>query len=332
MLIKTTSSGFDHSVPSEITPRSIYQGRRDLVKLMATGAAGAALASWAGRQALAQTVARPGKLAALAGGKSAVAGAVVMDKITAYNDATSYNNYYEFGTDKADPARNAATLPVKPWSVAVEGLVKKPKTFTLEELLKLSPQEDRIYRLRCVEGWSMVIPWVGYSLSELIKRVEPLGSAKYVEFITLADPKTMPFVGSRVLDWPYVEALRLDEAMHPLALLTFGMYGEVLPNQNGAPVRMVVPWKYGFKSGKSIVKIRFTDKEPRTAWNKAAAQEYGFYSNVNPLVDHPRWSQATERRIGEDGLFARKRKTLMFNGYEAQVAQLYAGMDLKKLF
>ena len=178
----------------------------------------------------------------------------------------------------------------------------------------------------------MVIPWVGYSLSELIKKVEPLGSAKYVEFITLADPKTMPFVGSRVLDWPYVEALRLDEAMHPLALLTFGMYGEVLPNQNGAPVRMVVPWKYGFKSGKSIVRIRFTDKEPRTAWNKAAASEYGFYSNVNPLVDHPRWSQSSERRIGEDGLFARKRKTLMFNGYEAQVGQLYAGMDLKKNF
>jgi sulfoxide reductase catalytic subunit YedY len=332
MLIKTDSSGFDHSVPSEITPQGIYQGRRDLIRLMATGTAGAALAGWAGRKALAQTVANPGKLAALAGAKSAVAGAVVVDKITAYQDATSYNNYYEFGTDKADPARNAATLPIKPWSVVVEWLVKKPKTFTLEELLKLSAQEERIYRLRCVEGWSMVIPWVGYSLAELIKKVEPLGSAKYVEFITLADHKTMPFVGSRVLDWPYVEALRLDEAMHPLALLTFGMYGEVLPNQNGAPVRLVVPWKYGFKSGKSIVKIRFTDKEPRTAWNKAAAQEYGFYSNVNPLVDHPRWSQATERRIGEDGLFARKRKTLMFNGYEAQVGQLYAGMDLKKNF
>ena len=178
----------------------------------------------------------------------------------------------------------------------------------------------------------MVIPWVGYSLSELIKKVEPLGSAKYVEFVTLADPKTMPGVGSRVLDWPYVEGLRMDEAMHPLALLSFGMYGEVLPNQSGAPVRMVLPWKYGFKSGKSIVKIRFTDKEPKTAWNKAAASEYGFFSNVNPSVDHPRWSQATERRIGEDGLFAKKRKTLMFNGYEAQVAQLYTGMDLKKNF
>ena len=332
MLIKTDSRGFNHPVSSEITPQGIYQGRRDLIKLMATGTAGAALAGWAGREAMAQSAPKPGKLAALAGGKSAVAGAVTMEKITDYKDATTYNNFYEFGTDKADPARNASTLQTKPWSVAVEGLVKNPKTFTLEELLKLSPQEERIYRLRCVEGWSMVIPWVGYSLSELIKRVEPLGSAKYVEFITLADHKTMPFVGSRVLEWPYVEALRMDEAMHPLAMLTFGMYGEVLPNQNGAPVRMVLPWKYGFKSGKSIVKIRFTDKEPRTAWNKAAASEYGFYSNVNPLVDHPRWSQATERRIGEDGLFARKRKTLMFNGYEAQVGQLYAGMDLKKNF
>ena len=332
MLIKTNARGFDHPVPSEITPQGIYQGRRDLIKLMATGVAGAAMAGWAGRQVLAQTVQKPGKLAALPGGKSAVAGAVVMEKITEYKDATSYNNFYEFGTDKADPAKNAHTLVTKPWSVVVEGLVKQPKTYTLEDLIRLSPLEERIYRLRCVEGWSMVIPWVGYSLSELIRKVEPLGSAKYVEFVTQADPKTMPYVGSRVLDWPYVEALRMDEAMHPLALLTFGMYGEVLPNQNGAPVRMVLPWKYGFKSGKSIVRIRFTDKEPRTAWNKAAAQEYGFYSNVNPDVDHPRWSQATERRIGEDGLFAKKRKTLMFNGYEAQVGQLYAGMDLKKFF
>ena len=290
------------------------------------------MAGWAGREAMAQTYQKPGKLVGLPGIKSAVAGGIVLDKVTDYKDATTYNNFYEFGTDKADPAKNAHTLVTKPWSVAVEGLVKNPRSYTLEELIKLSPQEERIYRLRCVEGWSMVIPWTGYSLSELIKKVEPLGSAKYVEFITQADPKTMPFVGSRVLEWPYVEALRMDEAMHPLALLTFGMYGEVLANQSGAPVRMVVPWKYGFKSGKSIVKIRFTDKEPRTAWNKAASQEYGFYSNVNPQVDHPRWSQATERRIGEDGLFAKKRKTLMFNGYEAQVGQMYAGMDLKKFF
>ena len=332
MLIKTHRSGFIHPVSSEITSQGVYQQRRDLIKLMASGAAGAAMAGWAGREALAQAVAKPGKLAALPGAKSAVAGAVTMEKVTDYKDVTNYNNFYEFGTDKADPAKNAHTLVTRPWTVAIEGLVKQPKTWAIEDLIKLNAQEERIYRLRCVEGWSMVIPWVGYSLAELIKKVEPLGSAKYVEFVTQADPKTMPFVGSRVLDWPYVEALRMDEAMNPLTLLTFGMYGEVLPNQSGAPVRLVVPWKYGFKSGKSIVKIRFTDKEPRTAWNKAAANEYGFYSNVNPSVDHPRWSQATERRIGEDGLFAKKRKTLMFNGYEAQVGQLYAGMDLKKLF
>jgi methionine sulfoxide reductase catalytic subunit len=331
MLIKTNADGFNHPYSSEITPSAVYRDRRGMLKLMATGVAGAALASWASREALAQT-AKPGKLAALPGAKSAVAGALVMEKVTEYKDATTYNNFYEFGTDKADPAKNAHTLKTTPWTVEVDGLVKKPAKYTLEDLLKLSAQEERIYRLRCVEGWSMVIPWVGYSMSKLIEKVEPLGNAKYVEFITQADPKTMPFVGSRVLDWPYVEALRIDEAMHPLTMLSFGMYGEVLPNQNGAPVRLVVPWKYGFKSGKSLVRIRFTDKEPKTAWNKAAANEYGFYSNVNPNVDHPRWSQASERRIGEDGLFAKKRKTLMFNGYEAQVGQLYAGMDLKKNF
>jgi sulfoxide reductase catalytic subunit YedY len=290
------------------------------------------MASWASREAMAQELARPGKNPALPGRKSPVAGAVTMDKLTDYKDASGYNNFYEFGTDKADPAKNAGSLVTNPWTVEVEGLVKKPAKYAIEDLLKLSAQEERIYRLRCVEGWSMVIPWVGYSVAELIKKVEPLGSAKYVEFITLADPKTMPFVGSRVLEWPYTEALRMDEAMHPLAMLAFGMYGETMPKQNGAPLRLVVPWKYGFKSGKSIVKIRLTDKEPKTSWNKSAPQEYGFYSNVNPNVDHPRWSQASERRIGEDGLFAKKRKTLMFNGYEAQVGQLYAGMDLKKLF
>ncbi len=332
MLIKTNDDGFQHNLPSETTPQSSYQNRRDLMKLLATGAAGATMAGWAGREAMAQTVDKPGKLAALAGSKSAVSGALTMEKLTDYKDATTYNNFYEFGTDKADPGKNAHTLVTKPWSVAIEGLVKQPKSYTLEDLVKLSAQEERIYRLRCVEGWSMVIPWVGYSLSELIKKVEPLGSAKYVEFHTVADPKTMPGIGSRVLTWPYVEALRMDEAMHALAMLVFGMYGEVLPNQSGAPVRMVVPWKYGFKSGKSIVKIRFTDTEPKTAWNKSAPNEYGFFSNVNPAVDHPRWSQASERRIGDDGLFAKKRKTLMFNGYEAQVGQLYAGMDLKKNF
>ena len=321
--------GYDHPVSSEITPRTVYEGRRDWLRRLGGGIAGTALASWAVRDARAQ-VARPGKLAALAGVRSTVSGAVTMEKPTAYDDVTGYNNFYEFGTDKGDPAKNAHTLKTRPWTVAIEGEVKKPKVYDLDELLKLSAMEERVYRLRCVEGWSMVVPWVGYSLAELIKRVEPTGNAKYVEFVTLADPKTMPFVGSRVLEWPYVEGLRLDEAMHPLTLLTFGMYGEVLPNQNGAPVRAVVPWKYGFKSGKSVVKIRFTDKQPPTSWVKSAAQEYGFYSNVNPEVDHPRWSQATERRIGEDGLFAKKRPTLMFNGYGPQVAQLYAGMDLKK--
>jgi methionine sulfoxide reductase catalytic subunit len=331
MRIKPYSDGFVHPVASEITPRSVYEGRRELIRLLAGGAAGAALASWAGRNALAQT-ARPGKLAAFSGGKTTVPGALTLEKLTEYKDASTYNNFYEFGTDKADPARNAHTLKTNPWTLEVDGLVKRPTKFAIEDLVKLSAQEERIYRLRCVEGWSMVIPWVGYSLSKLVEKAEPLGSAKYVEFVSLADPKTMPFVGSRVLEWPYVEGLRMDEAMHPLALLTFGMYGEVLPNQNGAPLRLVVPWKYGFKSAKSLVRIRFTDKEPRTAWNKAAPQEYGFYSNVNPNVDHPRWSQASERRIGEDGLFAKRRKTLMFNGYEPQVGQLYAGMDLKKFF
>ena len=332
MLIKTLNNGFIHPASSEITTERLYRERRDLIKLMASGAAGAAMASWASREAMAQELARPGKNPALPGRKSPVAGAVTMDKLTDYKDASGYNNFYEFGTDKADPAKNAGSLVTSPWTVEVEGLVKKPAKYAIEDLLKLSAQEERIYRLRCVEGWSMVIPWVGYSVAELIKKVEPLGSAKFVEFITLADPKTMPFVGSRVLEWPYTEALRMDEAMHPLAMLAFGMYGETMPKQNGAPLRLVVPWKYGFKSGKSIVKIRFTDKEPKTSWNKSAPQEYGFYSNVNPTVDHPRWSQASERRIGEDGLFAKKRKTLMFNGYEAQVGQLYAGMDLKKLF
>ena len=331
MLIKTNADGFLHPHAGEITPHSAYQSRRELMRWMAGGAAGVALAGWAQRDALAQT-ARPGKLAALPGAKSAVAGAVTMEKLTSYADASTYNNYYEFGTDKADPARNAHTLKTDPWSVEIEGLVKKPGKYALEDLLKLSAQEERIYRMRCVEGWSMVIPWVGYSLSALIQKVEPQPGAKYVEFLTLADPKTMPFVGSRVLSWPYAEGLRMDEAMHPLTLLAFGMYGEVLPNQNGAPVRLVVPWKYGFKSAKSIVKIRFTDKEPGTAWNKAAQQEYGFYSNVNPNVDHPRWSQATERRIGEGGLFVKRRPTLMFNGYAEQVASLYTGMDLRKLY
>jgi sulfoxide reductase catalytic subunit YedY len=323
--------GFDHAVPSEITPPTMYAERRTLLRRWAAGGAGTALAAWAGRDALAQA-ARPGKLAPLPGQRSAVSGAATMEKPTAYADIASYNNFYEFGTDKADPAKNAGTLKTRPWTVTVEGEVRKPGIYDIDALLKLAPMEERIYRLRCVEGWSMVVPWVGYSVAELIKRVEPTGNAKFVQFVTLADPAQMPGLRSSVLRWPYVEGLRMDEALHPLSLLAFGLYGEVLPNQNGAPLRLVVPWKYGFKSGKSIVKIRFVDKQPKTSWEEAASSEYGFYSNVNPTVDHPRWSQATERRIGEDGLFAKKRPTLMFNGYEAQVGQLYAGMDLKKFF
>ena len=324
--------GFVHRVASEITPRDVYDQRRTLLKALAAGSGGLALAAWAGRDALAQASARPGKLAALPSARTTTPGGMTLEKLTPYPDVTSYNNFYEFGTDKSDPARHAGALKTRPWTVSVEGEIRKPRIYDIEELLKLGAMEERIYRMRCVEGWSMVIPWIGYSLSELIKRVEPTGNAKYVEFVTLADQKMMPGVGSRVLQWPYVEGLRLDEAMNPLTLLTFGLYGEVLPNQSGAPVRAVVPWKYGFKSGKSIVAIRFVEKEPHTSWNKAASSEYGFYSNVNPTVDHPRWSQATERRIGEDGLFQKKRATLMFNGYEPQVGQMYAGMDLKKFF
>ena len=317
---------------SEITPRHAYEQRRRLLKHLALGGAGAALAAWASRDARAQAVARPGKAAPLPAVRSQVPGALTMDKLTSHADITSYNNFYEFGTDKADPARRAVSLKVRPWTVVVEGEVRKPTTFDIDTLMRLAPMEERIYRLRCVEGWSMVVPWLGWSLAELVRRVEPTGNAKFVEFVTLADRAQMPGLSSSVLDWPYVEALRLDEAMHPLTMLSFGLYGEVLPPQNGAPVRLVVPWKYGFKSGKSIVRIRFVEKQPRTSWEKAAPQEYGFYSNVNPAVDHPRWSQATERRIGEDGLLSRRRPTLMFNGYEAQVGQLYAGMDLKKFY
>lgn len=251
------------------------------------------------------------------------------DKPTSFEAVTTYNNYYEFGTDKEDPAKVApGRLKTSPWSVAVEGLCAKPGKVALEDLIRPHKPEERIYRMRCVEGWSMVIPWLGVPLGEVLKRFEPSSAAKYVEFTTLADPAQMPGVKSRVLDWPYVEGLRLDEAMHPLTLLSTGLYGKELLPQNGAPVRLVVPWKYGFKSIKSIVKIRFTDSQPATAWGRQSPREYGFYSNVNPEVDHPRWSQATERRIGE----FRRRPTLMFNGYGDQVASLYQGMDLKANF
>ena len=323
--------GFQHPVPSEITARSAVEGRRAWLQAVAVAAAGTALGAWASRDALA-AASLPGKLPVLAGNRSTVPGAVTMDRSTALKDATTYNNFYEFGTDKSDPARHAHTLRTRPWAVQVEGEVNRPGAFAIDDLLKLAPMEERIYRLRCVEGWSMVIPWVGWSLAALIRRVEPTGNAKYVQFVTLADAAQMPGLRSPVLEWPYAEGLRMDEAMHPLSMLAFGMYGQVLPNQNGAPVRLVVPWKYGFKSGKSIVRIRFVEKQPPTSWSVAIPEEYGFYSNVNPKVDHPRWSQATERRIGEDGLFAKKRPTLMFNGYEAQVASLYAGMDLRAFY
>jgi sulfoxide reductase catalytic subunit YedY len=248
--------------------------------------------------------------------------------LTPFKHVTGYNNFYEFGTNKDDPAIHAQKMRIAPWQILIDGLVKKPKTLGFEDILKLAPLEERIYRLRCVEGWSMVIPWLGFPLSVLLKQVEPLGSAKYIEFFTAVQPDTMPGVSRQVLDWPYVEGLRLDEALHPLTIMAVGLYGELLPKQNGAPVRIVTPWKYGFKSGKSIVRLRFTEQMPQTSWMKANTNEYGFYSNVNPAVDHPRWSQSSERRIGE----FLKRKTLPFNGYEKQVAHLYTGMDLRKYF
>jgi sulfoxide reductase catalytic subunit YedY len=250
------------------------------------------------------------------------------EELTSLQDITHYNNFYEFGTDKGDPSHNAGGLPTRPWAIKVSGQVKSPKTFDIDSLLKLRPLEDRTYRFRCVEGWSMVIPWVGYSLSELIKECEPLSNAKYVQFLSYFSGKVEKWAPFGY-NWPYSEGLRMDEAMNPLTLLTVGLYGDILPNQDGAPVRIIVPWKYGFKSAKSIVQIKFLDKQPPTTWNDAAPNEYGFYSNVNPNVDHPRWSQKTERRIGQP-FYAQRKPTLMFNGYGDQVASLYNGMDLRK--
>ena len=307
---------------SDVTPERLYLSRRELM----VGAALAVIGLDAGRDA---SAAAPAGAPLKATPNAAYR---VADAPTKIEAATTYNNFYEFGTNKEDPARLAGSLKPRPWHVQVDGLCAKPKTFDIEEILKLAPLEERIYALRCVEAWSMVIPWIGYPLAALLKQVEPRPGAKYVEFTTLKDPVQFPgqkpSVFGSSLDWPYTEGLRLDEALHPLTLLTVGMYGQVLPNQNGAPVRIVIPWKYGFKSAKSIVRIRLTDAEPKTAWNKAAPQEYGFYSNVNPTVDHPRWSQGTERRIGE----LRRRDSLMFNGYGDQVASLYAGMDLKRFY
>lgn len=325
MLIKRNPNGIALPFSSEITPREVYEERRRfLTRIAATAAVGSGIWEMANREAFAQQAGQ--RLAAQAN-----AAFSTKEAQTSFKDATHYNNFYEFGTDKSDPAEHAHTLRTRPWTVTIDGEVKKPVTLDIDSILKLAPLEERIYRLRCVEGWSMVIPWIGYSLSKLLKQVEPTGNARFVEFTSLADSKQMPGLRSPVLDWPYVEGLRMDEAMHPLTLLGLGMYGQVLPNQNGAPVRLVVPWKYGFKSAKSIVRIRLVKSQPRTSWNDSAPSEYGFYSNVNPEVDHPRWSQASERRIGEDGFFKPKRKTLMFNGYD-QVASLYSNMNLKKYF
>jgi sulfoxide reductase catalytic subunit YedY len=309
---------------SEITPKETFINRRKFMVGAAAVGAAALGAHYLGEMASpADVVHAENKLNVVS--KSPFS---TTEKETPFNDITNYNNFYEFSTDKYEPAKLAQALKTRPWTVQVDGLVKNPKTYDIDYFLKTYPIEERIYRLRCVEGWSMVIPWDGFALSSLLKEVEPQSKAKYVKFTTKFDVSQMPGQRYGVLDWPYVEGLRLDEAMNPLAILAVGMYGDELPKQDGAPIRLVVPWKYGFKSIKSIVKISVVDKQPTTTWNAAAPNEYGFYSNVNPNVDHPRWSQAKERRIGE--FF--KRETLMFNGYGDQVASLYNGMDLKKYF
>jgi sulfoxide reductase catalytic subunit YedY len=309
---------------SEITPKSLYLNRRKF--LAGAAMAGVAAATGAGLRELITP-----SVKALAGNK--IDGIKkspfsTTEAITPFRDVSNYNNYYEFSTEKDEPAKLATKFRTRPWKVKIEGQVDKKQELDIDTIIKMAPAEERIYRHRCVEGWSIVVPWVGFSLSELIKRVNPNSKANFVEFTTIYDLAQMPGQQRNVLQWPYVEGLRMDEAMHPLALLCFGMYGEDLPNQDGAPLRLVVPWKYGFKSIKAIVKIRFTEKQPLNTWNISAPQEYGFYSNVNPNVDHPRWSQARERRLGE----FTKRPTLMFNGYGDQVASLYSGMDLKKNF
>jgi methionine sulfoxide reductase catalytic subunit len=322
MLIKSKDSTFIPS--SEITPKKLYVNRRQFLKGSAA-LGGAVMASGVlGELAFPPTAEAGTKIDGVTKSPLSTTG----EAQTPLKDISSYNNYYEFSTDKYEPAKLAQNFRTRPWKVTIDGQVKKKLTLDIDEILKLAPPEERIYRHRCVEGWSMVMPWIGFPLSVLINKAEPLPKAKYVEFTTLLDPGQMPGQRVGVLDWPYTEGLRMDEAMHPLAILCFGLYGEVLPNQNGAPLRVILPWKYGFKSAKGIVKISFTERQPQTAWNRSAPFEYGFYSNVNPNVDHPRWSQAKERRIGE--FF--KRPTLMFNGYGDQVASLYAGMDLKKNF
>jgi sulfoxide reductase catalytic subunit YedY len=302
-------------LPSEITPQAIFEQRRTLMK-----AAGVAAASiWLPTTAQA---AQSLEFQKTAYGKE--------ETLTSLQDVTNYNNYYEFGTGKEDPAREAVLFKPTPWTIKIEGAVKQAKTLGIEQLMKLAPLEERIYRMRCVEGWSMVIPWIGLPLKALIDWAQPTGNAKYIEFVSYNDPRHMPGARMPILDWPYVEGLRMDEAMQPLTLLAVGLYGKVLPNQNGAPVRLVVPWKYGFKGAKAISTIRFVEQMPTTSWMRASPREYGFYANVNPQVDHPRWTQSSEKRIGA-GLFDGRVKTRLFNGYD-EVASLYTGMDLKKNF
>jgi len=317
---------------SEITPRSGYEWYMSRRKFLRNGAAGAAAAGVAavGAERLAEVL--DPRISALADTKLQTVKSPLSttgETLTSLEDITHYNNFYEFGVGKDEPAKNAGSLPTRPWTVKITGKVKAPKTFDIDTLLKLRPLEDRVYRHRCVEAWSMVIPWVGYSLSELIKQCDPLPSAKYVQFLSYFNGKVEKWASQSNINWPYSEGLRMDEAMNPLTLLTFGLYGDVLPNQDGAPVRIAVPWKYGFKSAKSIVEIRFTDKQPPTTWNDLSPDEYGFYSNVNPEVDHPRWSQKTERRIGLP-FYAQRKATLIFNGYADQVASMYTGMNLKR--
>jgi sulfoxide reductase catalytic subunit YedY len=307
---------------ADVTPKSVYLDRRKFLRAMGivgvTAVAGKSLLDLALPP---QTALATAKLTGLA--KSPFS---TTEKQNSYEDVTHYNNFYEFGTDKGDPAKNSQKFQTAPWTVSVEGEVKKPRKFSMDEILKIAPLEERIYRHRCVEAWSIVVPWIGFSFSNLVNLVEPTPKAKFVAFESYFDPRQMPQAKYAGIDFPYVEGLRMDEAMNPLALLCVGMYGETLPPQDGAPVRITLPWKYGFKSAKSLVKIKFQEKMPPTTWNRLASNEYGFYANVNPTVDHPRWSQAKERRLGE----ILKRPTLMFNGYAAQVAAMYSGMDLKK--
>lgn len=314
-------------LPSEINDRSVYENRRTFLKQAGFGLAAATLLP--SSLALAESKSPQSTHKKISSYSKSAYGAE--EKLTPYKDVTTYNNFYEFGTDKSEPAVLSRLYKTNPWQVVIEGEVKKNKVISIEDIFKNFPLEERIYRMRCVEGWSMVIPWVGFSLATLIKWAEPTGNAKFVEFVSDFDRQTMPGTNLPILDWPYTEGLRMDEAMHPLTILAVGLYGEVLPNQNGAPMRLVVPWKYGFKGAKFIVKIRFTEKMPHTTWMKANAREYGFFANVNPEVDHPRWTQSSEKRIG-NGLLAGRIKTKMFNGYAEQVGQMYSGMDLAKFF